>query len=93
MSEFINGDASNGLSVKLWRGEPMCLIGMDVDDPEPDLVGFLVDGLVVGEGDAIAQRLEIGATRALHLDRKQSTAIARSPSRNFAGAPGRDGDP
>ena len=43
MSEFMNGDASNGLGVKLWRGERMCLIGMDVDEPEPDLVGFSIE--------------------------------------------------
>jgi hypothetical protein len=28
-----------GFSVKLWRGERMVLIGMDVEEPEPDLVG------------------------------------------------------
>jgi phosphatidylserine/phosphatidylglycerophosphate/cardiolipin synthase-like enzyme len=37
-----SGSAEN-FSVKLWRGERMCLIGMDVDDPEPDLVGFAIE--------------------------------------------------
>jgi hypothetical protein len=32
-----------GFSVKLWRGERMVLIGMDVDEPEPDLVGFSIE--------------------------------------------------
>ena len=30
------------LQVKLWRGERMALIGMDVADPEDDLVGFAI---------------------------------------------------
>jgi len=33
----------NGFSVKLWRGERMVLIGMDVDQPEPDFVGFSIE--------------------------------------------------
>jgi phosphatidylserine/phosphatidylglycerophosphate/cardiolipin synthase-like enzyme len=32
-----------GFSVKLWRGERMVLIGMDVEEPEPDLVGFSIE--------------------------------------------------
>ena len=35
--------SANGLSVKLWRGERMVLIGMDVDAPEADLVGFSIE--------------------------------------------------
>jgi hypothetical protein len=33
----------NGFTVKLWRGERMVLIGMDVDQPEPDFVGFSIE--------------------------------------------------
>jgi hypothetical protein len=43
MSDFTNAKETNGLSVKLWRGERMCLIGMDVDEPEPDFVGFSIE--------------------------------------------------
>ncbi|MCV7286714.1 hypothetical protein H7J87_15405 [Mycolicibacterium wolinskyi] len=32
-----------GFRVRLWRGESMCLLGFDVDDPEPDFVGFAVE--------------------------------------------------
>ncbi len=35
--------SSNGLTVKLWRGERMVLLGMDIDDPEPDFVGFSIE--------------------------------------------------
>jgi len=34
---------TNGFSVKLWRGERMVLLGMDVDAPEPDFVGFSIE--------------------------------------------------
>ena len=30
-------------TMKLWRGERMCLIAFDVDAPEPDLVGFAIE--------------------------------------------------
>src|SRR3954452_20407261 len=43
MSDFTNSKTSGGFSVKLWRGERMSLIGMDVDEPEPDLVGFSIE--------------------------------------------------
>jgi hypothetical protein len=33
----------DGFRLKLWRGESMCLLGFDVDDPEDDFVGFAVE--------------------------------------------------
>ena len=43
MSDFANAKQSSGLGVKLWRGERMCLIGMDVAAPEADFVGFSIE--------------------------------------------------
>ena len=43
MGDFTNSKTIDGFSVKLWRGERMALIGMDVDEPEPDLVGFSIE--------------------------------------------------
>jgi len=43
MSDFMNSGTSGSLTTKLWRGERMCLIGMDVKDPEPDFVGFSIE--------------------------------------------------
>lgn len=40
---FTNAAEKSDLAVKLWRGERMCLIGMDVQQPEPDLVGFSIE--------------------------------------------------
>jgi phosphatidylserine/phosphatidylglycerophosphate/cardiolipin synthase-like enzyme len=38
-----NSKSSKGLHVKLWRGEGTVLIGMDVDEPEDDFVGFFIE--------------------------------------------------
>ena len=43
MSDFANAKQSSGLGVKLWRGERMCLVGMDVAVPEADFVGFSIE--------------------------------------------------
>lgn len=40
---FSNTATKQGFSLKLWRGERMALIGMDVDEPEDDLVGFAIE--------------------------------------------------
>lgn len=34
---------SGALRLKLWRGERMCLLGMDVIDPNPSFVGFAIE--------------------------------------------------
>src|SRR5256714_15197024 len=51
MSDFANAEQTNGLSAKLWRGERMCLVGMDVDEPEADLVGFSIEVKSPGSAD------------------------------------------
>lgn len=35
--------SAGSLSLKLWRGERMCLLGMDVTDPHPSFVGFAIE--------------------------------------------------
>ena len=40
---FTNSKSSGGLTVKVWRGERMVLIGMDVANPEADFVGFSIE--------------------------------------------------
>ncbi|XGV94739.1 MAG: phospholipase D-like domain-containing protein [Leptolyngbya sp. BL-A-14] len=43
MDSFENQASKDGFSMKLWRGERMCLIGFDVTHPEPDFVGFAIE--------------------------------------------------
>ena len=43
MSDFFSSDKQNGFSMKVWRGERMCLLGFDVDQPEADFVGFAIE--------------------------------------------------
>lgn len=42
MSVYTCYATDNGFHFKLWRGERMVLLGFDVDEPEPDFVGFAV---------------------------------------------------
>jgi hypothetical protein len=56
MNDFTNSKSLDGLSVKLWRGERMVLIGMDVDDPEPDFVGFSIEVQSPGSNAFVALR-------------------------------------
>jgi hypothetical protein len=51
MNDFTNAGHADGLGVKLWRGERMCLVGMDVAEPEPDFVGFSIEVKSPGETD------------------------------------------
>jgi phosphatidylserine/phosphatidylglycerophosphate/cardiolipin synthase-like enzyme len=43
MDDFFSSNSKDGFSMKLWRGERMCLVGFDVDNPEPDFVGFAIE--------------------------------------------------
>jgi phosphatidylserine/phosphatidylglycerophosphate/cardiolipin synthase-like enzyme len=43
MADFVSSNSIEGFSMKLWRGERMCLLGFDVDNPEPDFVGFAIE--------------------------------------------------
>ena len=48
MDDFSVAETAQGFRVKLWRGERMCLLGMDVDQPEADLVGFSIEVMEPG---------------------------------------------
>ena len=41
--QFISQTVSGDLHLKLWRGERMCLLGMNVDTPADDFVGFAIE--------------------------------------------------
>ena len=43
MVEFESAVDEDGFALKLWRGESMCLCGMDVPQPEDDFVGFSIE--------------------------------------------------
>lgn len=51
MDEFTNEVEKDGFHCKLWRGERMSLVGFDVEEPEPDLVGFAIECKAPGERD------------------------------------------
>lgn len=43
MNDFESSNSKQGFSMKLWRGERMCLLGFDVAQPEADFVGFAIE--------------------------------------------------
>jgi len=43
MDDFTAAASKPNFTMKLWRGERMCLVAFDVDSPEPDLVGFAIE--------------------------------------------------
>lgn len=71
MSNFMNSGASRSLTVKLWRGERMCLIGMDVNHPEDDFVGFSIEVKSPGSRTFSPLRNRI----AFSYDKPTSTAV------------------
>ena len=56
MNDHSNSVVHKSLTVKLWRGERMCLIGMDVADPEDDFVGFSIEVKRPGASDFMPLR-------------------------------------
>lgn len=59
MADFHNQDTKNGFSMKVWRGERMCLLGFDVAQPEADLVGFSIECKSPGSGQFFPLRNRI----------------------------------
>jgi len=53
---FSNSETSGSLTVKLWRGERMCLVGMDVTAPEDDFVGFAIEVKSPGNSEYVPLR-------------------------------------
>ncbi len=65
MDDFSNSGSKDGFQVKLWRGERMCLIGTNVDQPEPDFVGLAIEVKQPGDDDfkALNNRLNFAYER------------------------------
>ena len=77
MSAFTNAGQVAGLTAKLWRGERMCLIGMDVAHPEPDLVGFSIEVKSPGSASFIPLR------NRLNFSYEQPVTVAVNGYRNY----------
>jgi hypothetical protein len=72
----------DGFTLKLWRGERMCLLGFDVAEPEDDLVGFAVEFKEPGASDfqplnnRLAFSYDVPAVVAVTGDRQFSSLEA-----------------
>lgn len=82
MAEFTNKQTRDGFTCKLWRGERMTMVGFDVEEPEPDLVGFSIEVKAPGESEyqplmnRIAFEYPEGAEAAVTGDRKYDSRLA-----------------
>src|SRR5258708_14961746 len=87
MNDFTNTVTSKSLTVKLWRGERMCLLGMDVTNPEPDFVGFSIEVKSPGSPGFIPLRNRLAfsypaATAPSTIDSKQFPSL-EAPFQKF----------
>jgi hypothetical protein len=80
-----SSDSSSGLTVKLWRGERMVLIGMDVDQPEVDFVGFSIEVLSPGSPKflPLRNRLAFEYTGAATVDGFRNFDSTVAPFQKF----------
>jgi len=87
MSDYFNADQSNSLNVKLWRGERMCLLGMDVTEPEPDLAGFSIEVKSPGSPDfePLRNRLAFSYDKPVDqaVDGYRNFSSLEAPFQNF----------
>jgi hypothetical protein len=83
MDEFTSAATRSGFTMKLWRGERMCLIAFDVAAPEPDLVGFAIECMPPG-----AKRFAPLMNRlAFSYDKPLATALTGDPQYSSKTAP------
>jgi PLD-like domain len=80
-----SSNSSGGLTVKLWRGERMVLIGMDVDQPEDDFVGFSIEVQSPGSPNflPLRNRLAFEYTDAASVDGFRNFDSTVAPFQKF----------
>ncbi|MDE2110889.1 MAG: hypothetical protein KGJ79_07085 [Alphaproteobacteria bacterium] len=83
MADFVA--AKNGLHLKLWRGERMCLVGMDVEAPEPDFVGFAIEVKRPGSAGfmALRNRLNFSYPQAAAVTGARQYSSLEAPFQKF----------
>jgi len=87
-AEFSNKASADGFTLKLWRGERMVLIGMDVETPEADFVGFSIEVQSPGHNgfEALRNRLAFSygkTTSADAVDGSRNFSSLRAPFQKF----------
>ncbi len=83
MNDFESSENKQGFSMKLWRGERMCLLGFDVDQPEADFVGFAIECKAPGAKtwDPLQNRI------AFSYDKPKAKAVTGDRQYPSTGAP------
>jgi len=83
MPDFSTQTAKDGLRLKLWRGERMCLLGMDVDVPEADFVGFAIEVKSPGAADFSPLRNRLNFSYEQTAVAKAAAAAAVTGARQY----------
>jgi phospholipase D-like protein len=85
VADFENRVERDGFTVKLWRGERMCLLGFDVKDPEPDLVGFAIECRAPGGGvfQPLRNRLAFSYGPGDEVNGRRKYLSTQSPFQKF----------
>jgi phosphatidylserine/phosphatidylglycerophosphate/cardiolipin synthase-like enzyme len=83
MEDYFVKEKKEGFTLKLWRGERMCLLGFDVDDPENDFVGFAIEYLEPGEKEWKTLRNRINFSYDQQVDGWRNWPSTAAPIQKF----------
>ncbi|MEH3138786.1 MAG: phospholipase D-like domain-containing protein [Mycobacterium kyogaense] len=83
MAEVTVANEVAGFRVRLWRGESMCLLGFDVDDPEPDFVGFAVQYREPGQTVFKNLRNRLAFDAKDYVDGNRNFETTKAPLQTF----------
>ncbi len=87
MTRYEKHKTKDGFTMKVWRGERMCLLGFDVEAPEEDFVGFAIECKSPGASTytPLYNRLAFSYDRAAgeHVDGNRNFPSTAAPFQKF----------
>jgi phosphatidylserine/phosphatidylglycerophosphate/cardiolipin synthase-like enzyme len=83
MDTFEVRKSKSGFTAKLFRGERMCLLGFDVEEPEDDFVGFGIERRGPGDTDFTPLRNRLTFDTTQHVDGARKFSSLESPFQKF----------
>lgn len=83
MSDITVSNEAGGFRLRLWRGESMCLLGFDVDEPEDDFVGFGVQYREPGDAEFKNLRNRLSFNAADYVNGYRNFPTMDAPLQTF----------
>lgn len=87
MNDFEKQQTKDGFTMKLWRGERMCLLGFNVENPEEDFVGFAIECKAPGaqQFEPLSNRLAFSydAAAGEKVDGSRNFPSTKAPFQKF----------